>query len=318
LSYLQIASWNIEHLGGASRADRRQSAFALAEHIEMSGIDVIALNEIYLTPDDEEFTLTEGGVNVPKAAIAGSRGRNKYLDMVCYLLEEHLDVAWSYCVVPNRSAGDTSQLCAALWNTDRLKLNQTIKLDVDYQVDGANLWDRTPHLFDFSSEIEVWVQNAAGEWGTEEQYRRLSLIPLHMKSNVGGETVNRRVRGLEAETLCKALKELQDNGEIDPSLVLIGDTNIVNNAEPAIDTFLANGLIDLNNNDAPTYVSIGRRGAPFDRAFVAAGRKEFKYSRQYVLHSADLMAHDRFLSDHHMIKICVKDYVDDRDPRIPD
>lgn len=43
MSFLQIASWNIEHLSGASRASRRQSAFALADHIEMSGIDVLAL-----------------------------------------------------------------------------------------------------------------------------------------------------------------------------------------------------------------------------------------------------------------------------------
>lgn len=318
MGYLQIASWNIEHLGGASRADRRQSAFALAEHIEMSGIDVIALQEIYLTPDDEVVELTEGGLKVESAAFDGSRGRNKYLDMVCYLLEEHLDVTWRYKVVANRSEGDTSQLCAVLWNTKRLTLNQTIKLAVDHEIDTLKLWDRTPHLFDFSSQIEVWVRNANGDWAAEAQFRRLSLISLHMKSNVGGETVNRRVRAKEAETLCAVLKALQADGSIDPSLVLIGDTNIVSNTEPAIETFLANGLIDLNNNDAPTYVSIGRKGAPFDRAFVAAGRKEFKYSRQYVLHSADLMAHDRFLSDHHMIKIAVKDYVDDRDPRIPD
>ncbi len=38
-------------------------------------------------------------------------------------------------------------------------------------------------------------------------------------------------------------------------------------------------------------------------------------TRQYVLRSSDLLQHDRFLSDHYMIKVSVKDYVDDADPR---
>lgn len=33
------------------------------------------------------------------------------------------------------------------------------------------------------------------------------------------------------------------------------------------------------------------------------------------MRSSDLTAHDRFLSDHNMIKVGVKDYVDDADPR---
>lgn len=314
MSYLQIASWNIEHLGGArSNQLPRQSAFALAEHIEMSGIDVIALQEIYVTPEDEEVTLTEGGIRIKSAGQDGRR--NKYLDMVCYLLEEHLETPWRYCIVPNRNPGETKQLCAVMWDTGRLTLDKVTKLGVKYKSDAGNLWARAPHLFDFSSHIAVFRKNESGEWEEQIERRRLSLVPLHMKSNVGGETINRRVRADEAATLCATLKALK--GSFDPSLVLIGDTNIVRNTEPAIETFIDNGLIDLNNNDTPTYVSIQKKGAPFDRAFVAAERKEFRYSRQYVLHSADLQAHDRFLSDHHMIKICVKDYVDDLDPRVP-
>lgn len=314
MSYLQIASWNIEHLGGTrSNQLPQQSVFALAEHIEMSGIDVIALQEIYVTPDGEDVRLTAGGIPVAPANQDGPR--NRYLDMVCYLLEEHLHRPWRYRIVPNRDAGQTKQLCAVLWDTGRLTLAGVTRLGVDYDSDAGRLWARAPHLFDFASQIEVYRRDATGAWRTETERRRLSLVPLHMKSNVGGETVNRKVRAHEAETLCATLKAL--HGTFDPSLVLIGDTNIVSNAEPAIETFLAHGLIDLNNNDTPTYVSLQRKGAPFDRAFVAAGRKEFRYSRQYVLHSADLMAHDRFLSDHHMIKICVKDYVDDLDPRVP-
>lgn len=104
-------------------------------------------------------------------------------------------------------------------------------------------------------------------------------------------------------------------GNLDPTVVLIGDTNVLNNAEPTIETFVANGFVDLNNNDSSTYWSPQYPEAPFDRAFVAEKRKEFRYTRQYVMRSTDLTAHDRFLSDHYMIKISVKDYVDDADPR---
>lgn len=36
MSFLQIASWNIEHLSGQPRATRRQTVYALADHIEMA------------------------------------------------------------------------------------------------------------------------------------------------------------------------------------------------------------------------------------------------------------------------------------------
>lgn len=59
MSFLQIASWNIKHLSGHPRAERRQSAYALADHIEMAGIDLIALQEVYVTAADEEVRLFE-------------------------------------------------------------------------------------------------------------------------------------------------------------------------------------------------------------------------------------------------------------------
>ena len=311
MSYLQIASWNIEHLSGAPRAQRRQSAFALTDHIEMSGIDVIALQEVYVTPEDEEVRLAP---NQPVIATrAQTARRNSDLDVVCYLLEEHLDAPWAYYILPNRQAGDKSQLCAVMWNTRRLKLGDVRALDVAHQDGGDALWDRKPHLVSFTSEIHVWRRSSDGEWQQLPEKRRLSLVPLHMKSNYGGVTLNRGVRGKGAVTLCAAIKAIQT--EIDPTLVLIGDTNILNNSEPAIETFISHDFTDLNNNDSATYWSPQYSEAPFDRAFVAANRPEFRYSRQYVLRSSDLTAHDRFLSDHYMIKISVKDYLDDADPR---
>lgn len=311
MSFLQIGSWNIEHLSGAPRAERRQSAFALADHIEMAGIDLIALQEVYVTPADEEVRLADGQPVIKSRA--QSERRNSDLDTVCYLLEEHLDRPWGYHILPNRQSGDKSQLCAAMWDTTRLTLADVKPINVAHKSGNDNLWDRKPHVLSFTSDINVWRRSADGEWEELEEKRRLSLVPLHMKSNYGGVTANRRVRGKEAATLCEALNAMIDN--IDPSVILIGDTNILSNAEPAIETFIENGFIDLNNNDSPTYWSAQYSEAPFDRAFVAADRPEFKYTRQYVLRSSDLTAHDRFLSDHYMIKISVKDYVDDADTR---
>ena len=311
MSFLQIASLNIEHLGGSPRADRAQSAFALADHIEMAGIDVIALQEIYVTPSNEKVRLSEGQPVIKSRA--ESKRRNSDLDIVCYLLEEHLGDPWAYYILPNRHSGDKSQLCAVMWSKARLTLADVKAINVKHKKGGDNLWDRKPHVVSFTSDIKVWRRTADGEWKELEERRRLALVPLHMKSNYGGVTKNRRVRGKEAKTLCKALNAIRD--EIDPSLILIGDTNILNNTEPAIETLVDNGFIDLNNNDSATYWSSQYGESPFDRAFVAIDRPEFRYTRQYVLRSSDLTAHDRFLSDHYMIKISVKDYVDDVDPR---
>lgn len=311
MSYLQIGSWNIEHLSGASRAQRRQSVYALADHIEMAGIDALALQEIYVTPANEKVQLKPSKAIVPKAT-KGPR-RNADLDAVCFLLDEHLDVPWEYVILPNRKAGDTSQLCAMLWNTKRLKLDSIRALDVPEKVDSDNLWDRKPHLLQFKSDVLAWRKDPTGTWVQQPEKRSLGVIPLHMKSNYGGVTQNRRIRAKEARTLCEALGKIRS--EIDPSLMLIGDTNILRNDEPAIETFVDNGFIDLNNNDSTTYWSAQYGESPFDRAFIAAQRPEFRYTRQYVLRSADLERHDQFLSDHYMIKVSVKDYVDDADPR---
>jgi endonuclease/exonuclease/phosphatase family metal-dependent hydrolase len=316
MSFLQIASWNIEHLSGQPRADRRQSAYALVDHIEMAGIDLLALQEIYLTSSDEEVRMFPNQPVIPSHAEDPQR-RNSDLDIVCYLLEEHLDdTAWKYLILPNRSAGDRSQLCAVLWNTTRLTLAAVRALGVVHSSNGMSLWDRKPHLVSFTTSIQVWRRDEAGEWEQQPETRTLSVVPLHMKSNYGGVTVNRRVRAAEAVTLCDALDAIRIEPNFDPSLMLIGDTNILKNDEPAIETFVSRGFVDLNNNDGSTYWSRDYPDAsPFDRVFVAEDRPEFRYSRQYILRSSDLLQHDRFLSDHYMIKVSVKDYVDDADPR---
>jgi hypothetical protein len=311
MSFLQVASWNIEHLSGASRKDKRQSVYALADHIEMAGIDVIALQEVYVTDPDEELRLFENQPVIESRAT--SERRNADLDATCYLLEEHLDVRWEYLILPNRSDGDKSQLCALMWNTTRVQPTAVKRLAVEHSIDGDALWDRAPHAVTFTSPLQVWRKTPDGEWHRVEEHKSLTIVPIHMKSNYGGGTKNIRKRENEARTLVDALRAAAD--ELDPSLILIGDTNVLKYDEPAIEAFVENGFIDLNNTDSPTYWSRQYGDSPFDRAFIAEGRPEFKYTRQYVLRSADLVLHDRFLSDHYMIKISVKIYLDDTDPR---
>jgi len=311
MTFIQVASWNIEHLSGASREEKRQSAYALADHLEMSGIDIIALQEIYVTDADEEVRL------FPNQPIISSRAegdrRNRDLDIVCYLLEEHTRDRWAYRILPNRNAGDKSQLCAVMWNAERIRQTGLKKLEVRHKEDGDSLWDRTPHAVKFTARIPVWERDAAQQWQQVEVDKSLVVIPLHMKSNVGGATKNRRVRGKEAKTLCEQIPAVR--AELDESVILIGDTNVLKYDEPAIECFVENGLIDLNNTDSPTYWSREYGDSPFDRAFIVEGRPEFKYTRQYVLRSADLVLHDRFLSDHYMIKLSVNVYRDTSDPR---
>lgn len=311
MTFIQVASWNIEHLSGANRENKRQSVFALTDHIEMAGIDVLALQEVYVTDSDEEARLF--GDQPVIESHATSEHRNSDLDKVCYLLEEHKAGIWRYLILPNRSQDDTSQLCAIMWNTERMKQTGVLPLNVDFNVGGDALWDRAPHAVSFTSSLKVWKRDDKGKWKQSNANKTLTIVPIHMKSNYGGGTKNIRKREKEAKTLVAALQKAKD--KLDPSIILIGDTNVLKYDEPAIDVLVNNGFVDLNNNDSTTYWSRQYGESPFDRVFVAEDREEFKYSRQYVLRSADLVLHDRFLSDHFMIKISVKTYLDDSDPR---
>ena len=81
MSFLQLASWNIEHLSGHPRKERRQSAFALSNHIEMAGIDILVLQEVYVTPNDEEVRLADDQPPVPNRATSDRRNGDTALGL---------------------------------------------------------------------------------------------------------------------------------------------------------------------------------------------------------------------------------------------
>lgn len=268
--YIHVGSWNIEHL--SKRGGRDENIYALTEHIEMASLDVLAMQEIYVTHEDR-----------------GER-RNRELDGVIRLLKEHTEDDWLYQILENRSSTDDEQLCAVAWNSTVLDHLGSVKIPVEHSRDGYRLWDRTPHAIKFKFEDKT----------------DFAVVPLHMKSNYGGASRARRVREREAATLVEKMPDVRDQLE-ELDIVLIGDTNCLRASEPALRIFDEAGFEDLNESDAATFVS----GAPFDRVFVPYDRRVFLYSRQYIMTSANPDDHDKYLSDHYLIKTVLKIRRDD-------
>lgn len=275
LTYIQIGSWNIKHLGRQPTShEQSQSVFALTDHIEMAGIDVLALQEIYVT--------------------SSSGMRNEHLDRTCELLKEHTEQDWDYVILPNRDKTDTSQLCGFFWNTTVVDQVGAWEVPVKTKVGSDWLWDRKPHAVKFRTKHDI-----------RGKQRSFVAVPLHMKAN-GKDKRAKKKRALEATELAAQVPWIIQQTE-DESLILLGDANILGSWEKAVEIFEDAGFDDLNSEDAPTYA--GSR-APFDRIFVRSDRDEFQFSRQYVIRSANETAHLDYLSDHYLVKTSMKVFKD--------
>jgi hypothetical protein len=121
-----------------------------------------------------------------------------------------------------------------------------------------------------------------------------------MKSNYGGVQAARQQRAVEAQTLIDRLEAVRTHFN-DQDIIIIGDTNCLNADEDALEAIIDAGFTDLNAGDQGTFIT----GAPFDRVLVPTQQAEFRFSRQYILVSADVSDHDRFLSDHYLIQTAV-------------
>lgn len=274
--YLNVGSWNIEHFGRAGD-ENSENQYAIAQHIELGGVDILALQELYVT---------------------GGNRENSHLRSSLDLVEEHTGNSWEYEIFRNRNAGDKSQLCGVAWNASKVAKVKTVQIPVETSVETnigtLKLWDRLPHAVKFE---------------TEEGKTDLVVVSLHMKSNVGRRNEVVRKRHEESKTLLANLDFIKSEMN-DEDIVFLGDTNCKSRTEGAIQEFLDHGYEDLNEDDISTYV---KGSAPFDRIFVPSGedRKPFLYSRQYILRSASPHAHDIYLSDHYIIKTMVKIRRDD-------
>lgn len=278
--YVHVGSWNIENFG--KEDDRNdENAYAIAEHIEMSGVHLLALQELHVTNDisDEDAIL-----------------ENDFLRKSLDLIEEHTGARWEYEIFRNRRRTDKSQLCGVAWNSSRIeKVGQALRIAVRNRVEHRgerhNVWDRHPHAVKFRA--------LPGE-DSDIELTDFVVVSLHMKANTDRNAP--LLRKLEAEELLEHLQTIEESFD-EKDIVFIGDTNCKRTTEDAIDAFIEHGFVDLNADDISTFYR--GNSAPFDRVLVPAERRAFAYSRQYILRSANPLAHDQFLSDHYLIKTSI-------------
>jgi predicted extracellular nuclease len=258
--WLTVGAWNIENLGQRGG----QHPKALAEHLQLVNLDVLALSEIH-DKDGNPTTRT-----------------SKKLDDTFAIMNARPENDWEYVLFPKKDSDDTEQLVGVAWNKKRVsKEGDPFKIPVVNTTPGFNLWDRHPHAVKFS----------AGTGETD-----FVVVPLHMKSNVNGTTFGRNQRRAEAASLVAKLGDVRTHFD-DEDIIILGDTNCLNAGEAALQELEAAGFRDLNDQDRDTY----RSGSPFDRILVPDAQKEFRYSRQYVLAPTDAPAHDGSLSDHFLV-----------------
>lgn len=285
---VRLGAWNIEHLGSPERRSPparnvAQKPEDLARYIAKSRVDVLAL---------EEIGDTDG--------VATTR-RNATLDRTFELLSVD-GASWKYVLLPKKDTTETFQLTGVAWNTARVQLvGEPFRIPVvDDPNDDVDPWQRHPHGLKFT----------AGAGKTD-----FVVIPLHMKSNVGGAaTANQRAK--EAQMLVDQLPAIRNHFQ-DEDLVLLGDANCLKATEPALQSYRDAGLRDLNAADQPTTYRGGQYDpAPFDRLLVT-DQTELRASRLEVLApatDAEHLEHKKKLSDHFLVATTITVGPDD-DPR---
>ncbi|QDU44313.1 Endonuclease/Exonuclease/phosphatase family protein [Symmachiella dynata] len=279
--FFRIGTFNIERLGSRSPG---QQPIAIAEHIDLSGADVIGLQEIDVTTTVTDDTSTP---------YDDSR-RNDALDTAFAILSQEDDVDWKYELFPNRDPNDSTQLCGVAWNAKQI-IRDGAAFPIPITGSNANrIWDRRPHA--------VKLSYAPGKTD-------VVFIPVHMKSNFGSAAQGRATRKKEANALVSQLAAVSAHFGDDKDIIVGGDTNILAADEDAAEIFGNAGYRDTNSLDATTFIGSGR-GAPFDRFFLS-DEPEFVFARQYILQATEPVAHDEYLSDHQMALISFRVKADD-------
>lgn len=292
---VRIGAWNIEWLG---YPDRRKGPEQSPEHIGAylleHKVDVVSI---------EEVSAGEGTEAEP---------RNKILTETMAWLKQKTGQEWRYLLFPKLPGGEADfvkhQWTGVLWNTSRVKLvGDPFKIPVRRSEANKEIWSRWPHAVKFST----------GEGKTD-----FVLIPIHMKSNRGGEGVTSEQRSEEAKALVRAFATVQ-NQFTDDDIIPLGDFNLKSTKEKAHARFVGAGLRDLNEDDATTWIADATYpAAPFDRIFVPDDQPEFKSSVQTVAKSAAFLRDSRwpgtieekfrhYLSDHWMVVAEVPVMADD-------
>ncbi|MCO6459177.1 MAG: lamin tail domain-containing protein [Pirellulaceae bacterium] len=286
---LRIGAWNIEQLGSPDYRSQPARGVAqqpadLAAHLLLARVDLLALEEIGDT-DGRDTTRT-----------------NATIDETLRIMNQTGGQDWTYRLLPKKDLSQTYQLTGVAWNRRKVVLvgepwRIPVRDDPDDQLDP---WQRHPHALKFS----------AGEGRTD-----FVLIPVHMKSNVGG-AVTVEQRALEARALIEQLPAIRRHFG-DQDLVILGDFNCLSGDEPAMEAYRGAGFDDRNSSDTPTTWRGGQfEPAPFDRILFPRGQPEFDSGGFQVLAPGDEAAHldhKKRLSDHLLVATTLRVMADDDD-----
>jgi predicted extracellular nuclease len=270
--FIRIGSWNIQNLGDR---DWGQHPKALAQHIQLAAVDIIALQEIYDTDNDD------------------TKRTNGKLNEVFDLINQQEGQDWVYKLFPKRDLTDIVRHCGIAWNRNKLTMvGEEFRIPVEYT--SIQTWKRQPYAVKFT----------AGTNKTD-----FVVISVHMKSNrkVAGQPSPILLRKSEAKTLVEKLEQVKENFE-DEDIIIIGDMNCFDTEEDAIEEYLEAGFEDLNAENSPTYKNLR---AAFDRILVPKSQLEFKYSKQYILTPSNSVSHFNRLSDHFLILTAFRILSDD-------
>lgn len=272
--YVKVGAWNIQNLG-----DRTLGQFpaAIAEHILVADLDILALEEIWDTDGD------------------ASRMTNAKLDETFRRVNENAGHDWTYLLFPKRDPEELRQHLGVAWNRNTVQMvGEPLRIPVAYA--NAETWKRTPY---------------AAKFLVREGHSDFVLIPLHMKSNlpVEGLPDTAELRALEAKALAEQFDTIRTHFQ-DQDLILLGDLNCLKFDEPALQTLTTAGFKDLNNEDAITYRTT-QYLSPFDRILVPAEQSEFRYSEQYILAPARGKQHFNRYSDHFLVLTALRVLADD-------
>lgn len=271
---VRIGQWNIQWLGQPEKRPSNapaQQASDLARYLLQARVDLVAIEEIGDTDGDP------------------AKRTNRTLDEVVAILSRDTRSAWRYLLFAKKEGlapeDQVGQLTGVLWNTSRATLvGEPYRIELDVADHEFDLWQRHPHAAKFS----------LGEGKTD-----LVVIPLHMKSNRGGQGKTAKQRWIEAKRLAASLDKIREK-LADRDLVLAGDLNVLKPDERALSVFRAAGFRDLNDQHVATVTG---GDAPFDRILVPRDQPEFSECRLTVVDPDDL-DHGQFfrsLSDHYLV-----------------
>ena len=301
---IRIGAWNIEWLGfpdrrGRPGKDNPQTPEDLADYIEASGVDVLALEEIGV--DSETPPL-----------------RSKELDLVVKSLQDRHQQPWEYVLFDKTNYPDEAdeymrrgQHVGLAWRTDRAaRVGDTWTIPVGSHSEfGLKFFERRANA----------VKLSFGPGKTD-----VVFIPVHLKSNRKDDnnqdpTYTMRQREEELKAFVRFLPELRDRFQ-DEDIVLLGDTNILDGQDTG-KVLTQQGFVDLNGDEQGTTAvwgdgSTGYRTAPFDRIFVPEKQTEFAESKLVVHRTAngtddEIKVFRRKLSDHYLISSVIQIESDD-------